>query len=298
MKRVLITGAEGFVASYLIERLAKSYLLYGTYFLKEVESIESLFLDITDQERVLQMINEIKPDIIYHLAAQSSGGLSFSKPMMTYSINVQGTLNLLEAARISVPDAVIIIPTSADIYGSPDYLPLDEKHPLKPSNPYAASKAAVHIICENYAKTFKMKIIEARSFNHIGRGQSELFFIPSMVKQIKDCSNSNGKIQAGNIDIKRDFSDVRDVVEAYEMMINAESGVYNVCSGKAFPLRKFIDHLIEYSGKKITIDINNTMKRNNEPENFYGSYKRLNSSIGWTPKSDIFKTLEWIYDGK
>jgi len=298
MKRVLITGAEGFVASYLIQRLAKSYLLYGTYFLKEIESVESLFLDITDPDRVSQMVSEIKPDIIYHLAAQSSGGLSFSKTMMTYSINVQGTLNLLEAARISVPDAVIIIPTSADIYGSPDYLPLDEKHPLKPVNPYAASKAAVHIICENYSKTFGMKIVEARSFNHIGRGQAELFFIPSIVKQIKNCSKTDRRIQAGNIDIKRDFSDVRDVVEAYELMINAESGVYNVCSGQSLPLRGFIDHLIEYSGKNIIVDVNNAMKRDNEPEDFYGSYKKLNSAVGWKPKADILKTLEWIYDGE
>lgn len=295
MKRVLVTGAEGFAATHLIEALSGKFRITGTYFQKEPEKAESIFLDITDCEEVERAVSSIKPDIIFHLAAQASGWLSFSNPMLTHSVNYGGTLNLLESARKHAPKAAIVIPTSADIYGFPEYLPVDEDHPIKPLNPYAASKAAVHFLCKSYGETYGMRIVEARSFNHIGRGQSDNFFIPGTIAQIKSIKGKKGKIKLGNLNLERDFSDVRDIADAYIKLAGAESGVYNVCSGKPYRLEDLVKKIIEISGKEITVETDPKRLRGAEPEVFYGSNEKIFSETGWKPKRSIYKALEWIY---
>lgn len=296
MKRVLITGAEGFAASHLIKRLEKGFRVTGTYYLKEPERIESLFLDITDVDAVKTAVSAIKPDIVFHMAAQASGGLSYSNPMLTHSVNFGGTLNLLESLRLYAKDCAVIIPTSSDIYGFPDHLPVDEKHPIKPLNPYAASKAAVHFLCESYAETYAMRIIEARSFNHIGTGQSENFFIPGVIGQIKRIAGKSGTLKVGNLNLERDISDVRDVVEAYMLLAEAESGVYNICSGRAYRLKDLVEEIVKLSGKSIDIGTDPEKFRAGEPPVLYGSNAKIKKAVGWSPKRNLMKTLEWIYE--
>ncbi len=295
MKRILITGAEGFVAHYLIEELKNDYNIYGTYFLEKELDIENEFLDITNRESVDNLIKKINPDIICHLAAQSSGGVSLKNPYLTYSVNVLGTLNIFESVKNFNKKIKIFIPSSADVYGKPKYLPVDEKHPLYANNPYSSSKIIIENIAKQYIDHFNLNIILTRSFNHTGVYQDSRFFIPSVIEQIKKAKNDD-TIYVGNINIKRDFLDVRDVVKAYKQLFEIERGTFNVASGKSIELKKIIEHIIKISNKNIKIQISQDKIRKNEVQEIYGSYELINKTIAWKPKINILHTLEWMFE--
>ncbi len=241
------------------------------------------------------VISEFSPDVIYHLAAQASGGVSLRNPYLTYTVNFAGTVNLIEAVRKHDETCHIIIPSSSDVYGKPDYLPIDEEHSLKAVNPYSSSKIIMEDAVEQYVKHFKMNITITRSFNHTGRGQDERFFIPSMIKQVNSTKNGD-TIKTGNLDIKRDFLDVRDVIKAYISLMNIKNGKYNVCSGKSHKLRDILGFIIELSGRDISVIKDPTRIRKNDPEEIRGTYEKIKSETGWEPRVDIMNTIEWMFN--
>lgn len=291
--KVMITGAEGFVASYLADVMPRGSELLGTYFLNTKREYRTEFLDIRDPGAVDSIIGDFKPDLIYHLAAQASGGVSIREPYLTYTVNFSGTLNILESVRKNHRDCRIIIPSSSDVYGDPAYLPMDENHPLSASNPYSSSKSILENAIAQYTQHYGIDVVLTRSFNHTGRGQDARFFIPSMIRQISE-TKDGGTVRTGNLDVKRDFLDVRDVVKAYRMLIDADAGVYNVCSGKAFSLREVLEFIIELSGKDITVLKDPERVRKHDPEEIRGTYSKLHKATGWEPATDIMKTIEWM----
>lgn len=295
MKKVFITGAEGFVGRYLIEELKPYYEVIGGHFLQAQLDCKSYRIDVTDRESIERVMESEKPDIICHLAAQSSGGVSYRHPMLTYRINVMGTLNVLDAARNTGKDTTVFIPSSSDVYGAPQYLPIDEKHPLHPINPYSSSKMIIEQIAGQYSMHFDVNVIVSRSFNHTGPGQDDKFFVPTMIKKIRQAKDGD-TITAGNLAIIRDFLDVRDVVRAYRLILEIEPGVYNIAGNNPVMLGDITEHIIKISGKHINISIDPSKVRKNENLRLFGSYEKLNKETGWEPEIDIVDTLREMYE--
>ena len=294
MKKVMITGAEGFVGHYLINELSNDYNVIACFFQDKVFPIESHRLDVTDMQELTALIRKISPDIICHLAAQSSGGVSYDNPYFTYTVNVMGTLNILESVRQSGKNIKVFIPSSSDVYGVPDYLPIDEKHPLRPTNPYSSSKVIIEQIARQYNTQFKCDIVISRSFNHTGIGQDSKFFVPTVIREIKNAPDG-GTITMGNLAIMRDFLDVRDVVRAYRMLIGTERGVYNVAGNNPLILNDIVEYVIKQSGKHINISIDPAKVRKNENLRLYGSFDKLNKKTGWKPEIHIEETIRGMY---
>lgn len=294
MKKVFITGAEGFVGTYLIEELKSHYEIVAGYFLNSNFECRSHRIDITDKGIMDDIISKEQPDIICHLAAQSSGGVSYRNPHLTYNINVIGTLNILNAAMHMNRDVTVFIPSSSDVYGIPGYLPIDEKHCLNPTNPYSSSKMIIEQIASQYSRHFGLNIVISRSFNHTGPGQDEKFFVPTIIRKIQEAKNGE-TITTGNLAIVRDFLDVRDVVRAYRLLLEASPGVYNVAGNNPIILNEIVEYIIEISGKYVNISIDPSKVRKNENLRLYGTYDKLTNATGWVPEIDIRQTLREMY---
>ena len=244
-QKALITGSEGFVGPYLKRELEENnYQVIST----DLNGNPDFRCDITDKNCLEKLILSVNPDVIFHLAAFSSPLKSFQQPDLCWKIGVEGTKNLLESASRLKNCRVLVVSSSA-VYGNPQYVPIDEKHPLNPVSPYAKTKVEQEKIALKYKNTFI-----ARPFNHTGPGQSKDFVIPSFKKQIKD-AKENGIIYVGDLNIVKDFSDVRDVVHAYRILI--EKGkpheIYNIGSGIGYNLKEVLEKLIAESGKNLRI---------------------------------------------
>jgi len=253
--RALITGVNGFVGPYLVEELVLSgYAVYGCALEKEsnLSKLEEYFsCDITDSIQVEEVIESIKPDVIFHLAGFSSVAKSFENPDLCFKINVNGTKNLVESFRKLKIAPKLIVVSSSEVYGQPKKNPVNEKSELNPLSPYAKSRVEQEKVALAY---FNSIII--RAFNHTGLNQPDTFVIPSFRKQVLESKNG-GSVQVGNLDVVKDFSDVMEVVKAYGIIY--EKGVvgeiYNVGSGKGYLLKEVLENMIKESGKNISIVI-------------------------------------------
>ena len=230
MKKVLITGASGFAGKHLIEHLLsqKEFELTGTYHSEESfnssplkEKINWIKADLTDVQSTFNIISQISPDYIFHLAAASAPSESFKNPVLTFQTNVISQINLLEAVRLCHSRLLII--SSSEIYGSvkPSQIPINEDTPLNPSSPYAVSKIAQDYLGLQYFNSYKLECIRVRPFNHIGPYQKTNFVISDFSKQIAESEKGKKEpiMMVGNLDSKRDFTDVRDMVKAYSLLI-------------------------------------------------------------------------------
>jgi GDP-4-dehydro-6-deoxy-D-mannose reductase len=251
----LITGINGFVGPHLREELSNAkYKVYGVdKNITESQNNNNTYVcDLTDSKQIEEIIAKIRPEYIFHLAGFSSVGESFKKPELCHNINVNGTRNLLDGVVKAGISPRILIVSSSEIYGKPRYLPIDENHPINPISPYGISRVKQ----EELVLEYDLNIIIARSFNHTGPNQQETFVIPSFRAQIANAPH-NGIIKVGNLEVSRDFSDVRDVVKAYRIL--AEKGeskqVYNVGSGRAYSLKHILNEFITKSEKNITVEI-------------------------------------------
>ena len=264
--KILITGVSGFVGPVLAEALKERFsdsVIYGTYFIHEeflkIErcDIVPIFLDITHKQAVSSTLHQIKPDLIFHLAAQSSASISWKNPDLTFSINVNGTINLLESLREFCPKTKMLIVGTSEEYGIVDNKPITEDSILNPMNPYGISKMTQEKIGQLYATAYDMNILFSRSFNHVGIGQSPVFVIPDWCKQVAEIEKGMKEpvINVGNIDVIRDFSFVKDVVRSYIDIIEfGTSGeVYNVGMGKSYSLKAILEMIIESSETDIQI---------------------------------------------
>ncbi len=304
----LIIGAAGFVGGHLIRHLSGDcgYDVYVTKLPGEIINTDGAYttydLDILNQDNVAELIDKIKPDEIYHLAAQSSVGLSWKKPQLTADINIKGTINVLEAIRKSDCTPRLLLVGSGEEYGyvSPEDIPINEDVTLRAGNIYAATKACQGMLGEIYARAYKMDIIMVRAFNHVGPGQSDTFVVSDFCRQAAriECGKQSPVISVGNLSAQRDFTDVRDIVRAYSgLMANGKSGqIYNVGSGKAVSIRSLLDMIIELSHAEITVDIDSSRLRPSDVPVIAADTSKITADTGWKPVIPLKTTIADILD--
>ncbi|MFH1390649.1 MAG: GDP-mannose 4,6-dehydratase [Candidatus Margulisiibacteriota bacterium] len=302
--KAFITGINGFAGSFLAEALLKSgrqvagSVQPGTPLenLAAIETKLKLFpLDLNDSASLEKILAVEAPDEIYHLAAVSSVKESLDDPRKCFIVNVLGSLNLLESVRLHLPKATVVLVTSSEIYGEVlnEKVLTSESSPIIPKSPYAVSKAALDQLGRVYAKTYGLKVIMARPFSHTGPRQTPTFFVPTVAKQVAELEKSGGgEIKVGNLDIYRDFTDVRDVVDAYILM--AEKGksgeAYNICRGENQHLKSLADKLIALARVPIKVTIDPDRYRKVDLTSMKIDNRKL-KALGWQPIIPIDTTL-------
>ena len=294
--RCLITGISGFVGDYLSSYLkTKNFDVSGFDIGNNLTEDDNFYcINILDRKRVFNIISKIEPDNIFHLAGFSSVKRSFNQPDLTKSINVDGTKNLLDAIQYCQINPRILVVSSAEIYGKPQYSPIDEKHPLNPISPYAESRLEQEKLCDNY----DLDIVISRSFNHIGPKQQPIFVCSSLAKQIAEIEAGvkDPTISVGNLLTKRDFTDVRDMVTAYELALKkCDSGeTYNLCSGNSFTISAILHMLLELSDLKIRIYHDPNKNRSSDIAILQGNNAKFRDATSWKPTIHIKQTLNDI----
>lgn len=312
MKKILITGASGFAGGYLSEHLhaQDKFEIFGTYHQEDgfihspvKEKIQFRKIDLLDAQSVLSLINEIKPDLLFHLAGAASPAKSFADPIGTFAANVNSQINILEAmAKYKLLNSRILIISSAEIYGrvAPTELPIDEDAPLSPSSPYAVSKIAQDYLGLQYYMSYKLQCIRVRPFNHIGPHQSTKFVVADFSKQIAEIEKGVKEpiIFVGNLEAKRDFTDVRDIVKAYYMVqeLGMPGEVYNIGSGISRSAKEILDILLSLTTRKISIKVDPQKLRPSDTPDIICNNKKLTDLTGWQPKIPLKQTLQDTLD--
>jgi len=313
MKKVLITGITGFAGSYLAEHLLakKNYYVFGTYLLdKSIENVDAIKKDIKLFKVNLLLpretnvvIKKIRPNLIFHLAALTSPANSFKYPQKTLTNNIIAQLNVLNSVkRNNLLDTKILIISSADIYGivKKEDLPIDENTPLMPLSPYAVSKIAQDFLGMQYFLAYKLKIVRVRPFNHIGLRQSPHFVIGSFAQKIAEIEKGKREpvLRVGNLEAKRDFTDVRDMVCAY--LLALEKGkfgeVYNIGRGKSYKIRDILNKLLSWSSSKISVKVDKSLFRPIDNPDLLCDLSKFVKISGWKPSIDLDKTLKDTLD--
>ena len=303
MSRVLIFGAGGFVGSYLCkEFLNNGYKVSGTdkgegsALPSEVDFYK---IDLMQADEVEKLIGQIQPDIIVNLAAISSVGASWNMPQATMAINVIGALNIMEAARKSEQKPRILFVGSSEEYVISEN-PLDENTQLNANNPYGISKVTQEQFAKLYREQYGLKIYCVRPFNHTGIGQRDSFVLPSFCKQVAeiDKSGKDGKIQVGNLKVKRDFSHVKDVVRAYRMIVESDNcnQIYNVGSGNAYSLENMLTYIIGLSNQHIEIEVDQNRIRPTDQPVICCDRSLIGKELGWKPQYDVYDALKEMFD--
>ena len=287
--RALVTGASGFVGRHLVAHLRDC----GD------EVIES-DVDITDRDAMTAHVAEAAPTVVYHLAAQADVGGSWARPIPTIRVNVEGTVNVLDAAVAAGVERVLAV-TSADIYGpvTETDLPLTEEQTVRPVSPYGASKAAADIMCVSAGLAHDLDIVRARSFNHLGPGQNDKFVASAIASRIVANEQSGGDtVMVGNLEARRDFTDVRDVVRAYRLlMTDGDRGeVYHVCSGTDRPVKELADLLIAMAERPMQLAIDEGLFRPVDLKVLRGDPSKIRSATGWEADIPIETTLRDLLD--
>ena len=309
MKRrvALITGVAGFAGSWLAEELlTNGFSVCGSVLpgesLDNIAQIKSDLkltkLDILDSAGCKRVIMKIKPDFIFHLAAFSSVGQSFKHDRLAYRVNLDGTLNMLEASIAYGKLKKFVFTSSADCYGTfkPENKTLTESQPLNPISPYAISKVAAEQASLFYFHHYGLRVNVARSFNHAGPRQNENFVIPSFARQIVDIEMGRQKpvIMTGGLTARRDLSDVRDIVRGYRLL--AEKGrpgeVYQFCSGKAHSIEQVLDRLLSLSRVRIKIGTDMNRVRKNDIPLLRGSNRKAVQELGFETRYKLSETLQ------
>lgn len=286
--RALITGATGFVGPHLTSHL----MGHGD----DVTGIgHGDGPDLLDAEGWTQLVARAKPDVIYHLAGFSDVGRSWKAPREAFRLNAEGTMSVLEAARLNKVKRVVVV-SSADVYGiaSPASLPLAESAPIQPRSPYGASKQAAEALAHQYSRGWGLDVIVVRPFNHIGPGQSTNFFAPAIATKIARAELAGGgKVTHGDLSPERDFTDVRDVVRAYRLIATAGRNgcTYNVCTGKAVAMSSILDHLIGAAMVPISTEPDPELVRPVDLPVLRGSFDALQKDTGWEPSIELNETL-------
>ncbi|WP_029323470.1 GDP-mannose 4,6-dehydratase [Butyrivibrio sp. AE3004] len=303
MKKVLIFGAEGFAGGYLADEFKEhGYTVYGSGLtdIKDTSNMDGTFhCDITDPDRVREIVSSVNATHIVNLAAVSNVGQSWKIPQTTVDVNVNGALNILEAVRENNYDTKILLIGSSEEYNSAEG-PMDETRELGGSNPYGVSKVMLEKFSSIYRDYYGMKVYHVRAFNHTGIGQGENFIIPSWCSQAADISLSKkpGVMRVGNLDLSRDFCNIRDVVRAYRLIIESDDchEIYNVGSGQAVPLRKILEYIISLSDQPITIETDPELIRPSENPVTWCDHGKITEKLGWEPQYTIFDTVREVFD--
>jgi GDP-4-dehydro-6-deoxy-D-mannose reductase len=297
--RVLITGATGFVGRHLIQHLVDTLPgveIHGTTLNPEAvpPTMHAHLIDLRDEESVRRLLEQIQPEHIYHLAAQASPRRSFEAPWETLENNIHAQLNIILACIYLQMNSRILVISSAEVYAAHDG-PLTEGTPLQPTSPYGVSKIAQDMLALQYYLSHQLPILRARPFNHLGPGQGQGYVAPDFATQIAriEAGLQAPVLEVGNLSASRDFTDVRDVVRAYRLIVEkGQPGeVYNVASGKAHSIQELLDTLLKFSTHQIEVRV--------DPARFLpidipikqGDASRLYHATGWTPNIPFEQTL-------
>lgn len=306
-KKALITGITGFVGSHLAELLLKrGFKVYGTTRPRsKTENIDHIKgklnlydADLLDSHSLYSIIVKIKPDFIFHLAAQSFVPTSWASPANTLETNVIGTVHLFEAVRRAEIDPIIQIACSSEEYGLvyEDELPVKETNPLRPLSPYAVSKVAMDYLGFQYYQSYKMKIIRTRAFNHTGPRRGDIFVSSNFAKQIVliEKGKQPPTIFVGNLSTKRDFTDVRDIARAYLLAAQkcTPGEVYNICSGKNWRIKKLLEILLSFTKIKIRVKTDSKRLRPSDVPVLLGDCTKFKKKTGWKQQIPFKKTLK------
>lgn len=299
--RVLVTGADGFVGRWLSEHLQES----GDEVFQAVgehgDAGGTRSMELTDAAAVGEVVAWAHPDAIYHLAAVAFGPDASADVGHAIDVTVRGTAFVLEAASKLDPRPLVMIPSSAEVYGSAGDGTLTEHAPIAPVNKYGATKAAQETLALAYHRAGILPVVVARAFNSIGPGQRESFVVPAFALQLARAAGgttTSPELRVGNLDAQRDFTDVRDVVRAYRLLVAGRHAgqPINVASGRAVAIREVLDALIELSGHSVVVTVDPDRLRQSDLPVVCGSNALVRRLTGWRPRIPLRDTLRDVWE--
>ena len=305
--RALITGMTGFVGGHLVRSLlADGWSVHGTLltFITETPppGTTGTPVDITDADAMADLVDEVQPDAIFHLAGAASVGQSFGDPEGTWKVNVEGTRGVLEGLRRSAPGARMVIALSGEEYGRVPLadLPVTENTPLNPLSPSAESKVAADDLCAGYRREHGLAVLRLRAFNQLGPGQDPRFVVPSICKQIADAEMAGDdvcRLQLGNLDTRRDFLDVRDVVDAYRLLIECgdPDQTYLAGRGQSESIRELVDIAVSLARVPVEVVSDPSRVREGEQPDLYAEPRAL-KELGWAPRIPLEQSISDTLD--
>ena len=307
--RILITGISGFVGPYLARHIAKTApeaeiwgLVWAADPAKASSSVQLVDGDLTDISTLTTALNQVRPEIIFHLAAASSVASSWDHPGRFLEINAVGTVNLLEVARGLDPDTRVVVSSSAEVYGAvpTDQQPITEDSPLEPLSPYAASKAAQDLLTAQYYRGYGMPTIRLRLFHHTGPRRPTQFVASSFAHQIARIEQGLDppRLAVGNLEAVRDFTDVRDIARAYWLAATRgmPGAAYNVCSSSATSIRHVLDMLLAHSEVDVEVEVDPNRLRAADIPRLVGDHSRFSDATDWQPEIPLAKTFGDLLD--
>jgi GDP-4-dehydro-6-deoxy-D-mannose reductase len=276
---ILVTGAQGFVGGHLLAQLGARGL--------------PVDVDVTDAKAVARAVAATAPAAIVHLAALSSVGASWQDAGETWRVNTVGTVNVLEAVRLETPDTRVLVASTGEVYGRAEQVPTPEAEPLAPVSPYAASKAAAELACEQ-ARRAGVDVVVTRAFQHEGPGRDERFALGSWAAQIARAEEpGGGTVRVGDLTPRRDITDVRDVCRAYTLLLDPSvaTGTYNIATGRAVEMREVLETLIGLTAVPVEVEADPERMRPSEQPIVCGDASRLRAATGWAPRIPLEQTL-------
>lgn len=308
----LIIGGAGFVGAYLVRHL-KNDLGQDVVVTKmpreqvkvdgvDMDSIQVCDLDILQKESIVALFREIRPDYIYHLAAQSSVSVSWKNPALTVDVNVKGGVNILEALRELEDKPRVLFIGSGEEYGHilPGETPIKEGNVSRPGNIYAATKVCQNMLAKIYADAYGLDVMMVRAFNHIGPNQLPLFVVADFCKQVAEIEAGNREpvMKVGNLSAKRDFTDVRDVVRAYALLMKSGCAgeTYNIGSGHAIAIEDILKQILDHSSVEIRVEVDPERLRPVDVPIIEADTTKVYEATGWKPEISLEQTIRETLD--
>lgn len=304
--KAMIIGGAGFVGAYLTRHLHDDLKWEVVVTKMPQEQIEAnakvVDLNILESDKVVSLLQEEQPDYIFHLAAQSSVAVSWKNPGLTVDVNIKGAVNVLEAVRIMEKPARVLLIGSGEEYGHilPEESPIKETNHVRPGNIYAATKACQNMLGAIYAEAYQMDVMMVRAFNHIGPNQAPIFVVADFCKQVAEMEAGMREpvMQVGNLSAKRDFTDVRDVVRAYGLLVQyGKAGeTYNVGSGQAIAIEQILQMIVSKSALDIQIEIDPEKLRPVDVPIIEANTQKLVQMTGWKREISLEQTIQETLD--
>jgi len=295
--RVLVTGVTGFVGGWMAKALRRA----GHEVLAPPDRV-----DVTDGDAVTDEMRRLGPDAVAHLAAVAFAPDAGADPLHAFGVTLGGTINVLEAVRLMDPPPAVLVSGSSEVYGSPRPadLPLTERSPLRPRTAYALSKAAQEGVCQAYAARHGLRLVVTRSFNHVGPDQRGVFVVPALAERVRAVAAGDAHdIPVGNLDVRRDLTDVRDVVSGYVGLLSGlldgripPGGIcLNVCSGRSVAIRFVLEELCRLAAVEPRIRVEPSLVRTDDPPEIRGDGSELDRLTGWRPTTTLETTLADVW---
>ena len=298
--KVLVTGCNGFAGRHAVAALRQAghEAIGGDLAISPCGAGACLEMDVRDLASIARALDQVRPDAVLHLGGIAFVPLGWTEPQLVFAVNTIGTLNVLDAVRRQGRAARVLVVTSAEVYGShPAPAPLAEDAPSRPDNLYGVAKAAADQSALLYAAHHRLDVMVARPSNHIGVGQSKDFVSSSFAAQLADvAAGAPPLLRVGNLDPRRDFTDVRDVARAYVRLLEkGHAGLaYNIASGRMIPVREILDGLCDVAKVRPQVEIDPVLFRPNENRPSYDT-ARILAHVGWKPEIPLRQTLEVLY---